>query len=99
MADGGSVVGDGVMRQVWVEVERLYAFEPAWGASRSLPRLMSGCSCLVPPSSTVAGRNLYLIVNRHSQPLHHRPGVLAEPLLTRDQRVAVVRYIPFDAVP
>ena len=32
-----------------------------------------------------------LIVNRHTQPLHQRPRVLAEPLLTRNQRVAVVR--------
>ena len=31
------------------------------------------------------------IVDRHAQPLHQRPRVLAEPLLTRHQRVAVVR--------
>ena len=34
-----------------------------------------------------------LVVNRHAEPLHERTRVLAEPLLPRDERVAVVRIL------
>ena len=86
MADA-SVRRDGVMRQMRMEVEGLHAFEPAARIEVAVldQRLkLSG--------SLDGGRTQsVLIVNRHTQPLHHRPCVLAEPLLTRNQRVAVVR--------
>ena len=86
MADA-SVGRDRVVRQMRMEVERLHAFEPAAGVEVAVldQRLeLSG--------PLDGGRaQAVLIVNRHAEPLHQRPGVLAEPLLTGDERIAVVR--------
>ncbi len=86
MADA-SVGRDGVVRQMRMEVEGLHAFEPA--ASIEVAALDQRLKL---SGSLDGGRTQsVLIVNRHTQPLHQRPGVLAEPLLTGHERVAVVR--------
>src|SRR4051794_14195047 len=78
---------DGVMREMRMEVERLYALEPAAGVEvaalderlKLLRSLDGGWTQSV------------LIVNGDTEPLHHRARVLAEPLLARHERIAVVR--------
>ena len=70
-----------------VKVEGLHALEPAAGVEvavleQRLELSRAGHRRRAQP---------VLIVNRHAQSLHHRARVLAETLLARNQRVAVVR--------
>src|SRR3954469_6702610 len=85
--------GDRVVGQMRVKVERLNPFEPA-------PRVkvVALMQRLQLPRARDGGRaQAVLIVNGYAQALHQRPRVLAETLLPRNQRVAVVRvfHSPF----